>query len=83
VLYFYNLVIKKNYFLCLFYRDNPKKRPWKVALTWGIADRFIEYCPDRDLRWNVWQAYEKAGSPADEKRELNNGLEVEEIRKLR
>jgi len=52
-------------------------------LTWGIADRFIEYCPDRDLRWNVWQAYEKSGSPADEKRELNNGLEVEEIRKLR
>lgn len=54
-----------------------------MALTWGTADRFIEYCPDRDLRWNVWQAYEKAGSPADEKRELNNGLEVEEIRKLR
>lgn len=69
--------------MCLFYRNNPKKRPWKVALTWGTADRFIEYCPDRDLRWNVWQAYEKAGSPADEKRELNNGLEVEEIRKLR
>ncbi|CAI6365846.1 unnamed protein product [Macrosiphum euphorbiae] len=64
-------------------KNNPKKRPWKVALTWGTADRFIEYCPDRDLRWNVWQAYEKAGSPADEKRELNNGLEVEEIRKLR
>lgn len=52
-------------------------------MTWGTAERFIEYCPDRDIRWNVWQAYEKAASPDDSLRELNNGLEVEEIRKLR
>lgn len=57
--------------------------PWTVKLNFHIADKFLEYCPDRDLRWLVWNAEDKACSLIEENRELSNSLTLEEIRYLR
>lgn len=57
--------------------------PWTVKLNYNIAEHFLEYCPDRDMRWLVWTAEDKAASVTEENRELNNSLNLEEIRYLR
>ncbi|XP_011310699.1 probable cytosolic oligopeptidase A [Fopius arisanus] len=36
---------------------NPRTGPWKITLEPRIYSQFMENCPDRELRWNVWQAY--------------------------
>ena len=43
----------------------------------------MEYCPDRDLRWLVWNAEDKAASLSEENRELVNSVCLEEIRFMR
>lgn len=36
---------------------NPLTGPWRITLEPRIYSQFMENCPDRELRWNVWQAY--------------------------
>lgn len=36
--------------------NNPMNGPWKVKLSPYILKNFLAYCPDREHRWNVWQA---------------------------
>ncbi|XP_065212078.1 uncharacterized protein LOC135839798 [Planococcus citri] len=57
--------------------------PWTVKLNFNIGDKFMEYCPDRDLRWLVWNAEDKAASLVEENRELANSVCLEEIRFMR
>lgn len=42
----------------------------------------MEYCPDRTLRWNVWNALVSRGSGYGDK-QLRTSLHLEEIRFLR
>lgn len=37
-------------------RQNPLNGPWKITLKPYILKNFLTYCPDREQRWNVWQA---------------------------
>lgn len=62
--------------------SQPLKGPWKVNLQPQISDPFMEYCPDRDLRWNVWQAQVQRASGYTEKA-LENSTHIEGIRSLR
>lgn len=41
---------------------NPRQGPWKITLEPNIASQFLMYCPDRELRWNVWHANVNRGS---------------------
>lgn len=61
---------------------NPLKGPWKVTLQPNVYGPFMEYCPDADLRWNVWQAQVTRASGYAEK-SLENSTHIEEIRFLR
>ncbi|XP_063976815.1 uncharacterized protein LOC135162371 [Diachasmimorpha longicaudata] len=36
---------------------NPHSAPWKITLEPRIYSQFMENCPDREIRWNVWRAY--------------------------
>lgn len=53
--------------------------PWKVTLHRPVAIPFIEYCPDRMLRWNIWQAMVGRGSGYS-KRDLETSTHLEQIR---
>lgn len=37
-------------------RKNPLNGPWKFNLKPYIYNSFLTYCPDREQRWNLWQA---------------------------
>lgn len=37
-------------------RKNPLNGPWKFNLKPYIYNNFLTYCPDREQRWNLWQA---------------------------
>lgn len=63
-------------------QKQPTKGPWKVTLQPYISEAFLEYCPNHDLRWNVWQAETRKASGYTEK-SLNNSTAVEEIRGFR
>lgn len=63
-------------------QKQPTKGPWKVTLQPYISKGFMEYCPDHDLRWNVWQAETRKASSYSDKG-LNNSTAVEEIRGFR
>lgn len=56
--------------------------PWKVTLHRNIYNGFMENCPDRLQRWNVWQAYTRKASLVSI-RELQNSTHIEEIRHWR
>ncbi|GJQ78768.1 hypothetical protein Trydic_g2800 [Trypoxylus dichotomus] len=56
--------------------------PWTVSLQPHVCIPFMEYCPDREIRWNIWQAMVSRGSGYGEK-ELETGSNIEEIRFLR
>nr|XP_022915778.1 probable cytosolic oligopeptidase A [Onthophagus taurus] len=56
--------------------------PWFVTLQPHISTGFMEYCPDRILRWNVWQAIVSRGSGYKDS-ELQTSPQIEEIRFLR
>uniref|UniRef100_A0A023EZR5 Putative oligopeptidase n=1 Tax=Triatoma infestans TaxID=30076 RepID=A0A023EZR5_TRIIF len=59
---------------------DPYKGPWKVTLK--ILDKFLQYCPDRNLRWNAWLAGRQVASN-EGPRELNNSEHLENIRQIR
>lgn len=57
--------------------------PWTVKLHYNIGEKFLEYCPDRNIRFMIWHAEDKAGSITEEVRELANSVCLEEIRYAR
>lgn len=63
-------------------QKQPTKGPWKVTLQPYISKSFLEYCPNHDLRWNVWQAETRKASGYTDK-SLNNSTTIEEIRAFR
>uniref|UniRef100_A0A1B0CDE1 oligopeptidase A n=1 Tax=Lutzomyia longipalpis TaxID=7200 RepID=A0A1B0CDE1_LUTLO len=70
--------------LQMFAKDatQPTKGPWMVTLHPQVAANFLEYCPDRTMRWNVWQAQTRRNSNFGEK-SLETSTHIEEIRFLR
>lgn len=62
--------------------DDPKKGPWKVTLQPHIYEPFMQYCPDRELRWNAWQAQMERCSGYGNK-DLETSTHLEKIRNLR
>lgn len=54
------------------------KGPWKLSLHPHIYKPVMEYCSDREIRWNLWQALVNRGSTKN--RELATSLNIEEIR---
>lgn len=37
-------------------RKNPLNGPWTITLRPNILKHFLAYCPEREQRWNLWQA---------------------------
>uniref|UniRef100_A0A336M3W8 CSON011765 protein n=1 Tax=Culicoides sonorensis TaxID=179676 RepID=A0A336M3W8_CULSO len=62
--------------------NQPIKGPWKVSLQPYIVKSFLEYCPNHDMRWNLWQANNRKASGYNDKT-LNNSSTLEEIRGFR
>lgn len=62
--------------------SNPLKGPWKVTLHPNIYSEVMQYCPDREIRWNLWQALVIRGSGYLEKDKYTGG-HLEEIRNKR
>lgn len=58
---------------------NPLSGPWKIRLLRHTVDNFLAYCPDRELRWNVWKSDTQKAS-RQVRPELDNGLHIETIR---
>lgn len=56
--------------------------PWIASLQPHVYLPFMEHCPDRELRWNVWQAMVNRGSTYGNK-EYVTSTHLEEIRYLR
>ena len=63
-------------------QSQPVKGPWKITLQPYVATNFLEYCPDRTLRWNLWQADNRKCSSYTDK-SLENSTHLEVIRSLR
>lgn len=61
---------------------DPQKGPWKISLQPFIVKSFLEYCPDHNLRWNIWQADTRLCSGQNDKA-LETSVHLEEIRYLR
>lgn len=61
---------------------DPVKGPWKVTLQPHIYEPFMQYCSDRDLRWNSWQAYVQRCSGYLNK-ELETATNLQNIRSYR
>ncbi|XP_021916565.1 probable cytosolic oligopeptidase A isoform X2 [Zootermopsis nevadensis] len=59
--------------------SQPNLGPWKVTLIPHVYSKFLEYCPDRDLRWNMWQAYTRRASKFSDST-LQNSTHLEELR---
>lgn len=62
--------------------NDPNRGPWKVTLQPHIYEPFMQYCPDRELRWNAWQAYTQRCSNYVNK-EIETGNNMENIRSYR
>lgn len=62
--------------------NDPNRGPWKVTLQTHIYEPFMQYCPDRELRWNAWQAYTQRCSNYVNK-ELETGSNMANIRDYR
>lgn len=60
-------------------QSNPMAGPWKVTLKRNICQTFLAYCPDREQRWNLWQADCRKTS-RQVISELDNSAHVEWIR---
>lgn len=71
----------KIYFM--YFRDGSCEGPWTVKLNYNIGQRFLEFCPDRNIRFLIWHAEDKAASIVEETRELANSVCLEEIRLYR
>lgn len=64
------------------FRSNSAKGPWVLTLQPNVYKPFLEYCDKRILRWNAWTAYNIRASSISGN-ELNNSIEIEEIRHKR
>ncbi|XP_044760200.1 probable cytosolic oligopeptidase A [Coccinella septempunctata] len=62
--------------------SNYLRGPWKVTLQPSIYSQTMQYCPDREIRWNLWQGSVNRGSGFLEKDKFT-GLHLEEIRNRR
>lgn len=62
---------------------NHLNGPWVVTLRPHIYKGYLEHCPDRMDRWNVWQANTRKASSNGPIRELNNSVHIELIRDQR
>jgi len=60
----------------------PAKGPWSVTLHPYVYRKFLEYCPDRRLRWNAFNAYIVRGSASSDVY-LNVAGHVKDIRQHR
>ncbi|XP_063241717.1 oligopeptidase A [Bacillus rossius redtenbacheri] len=60
----------------------PSRGPWTVTLRPGMYHHFLQFCGERELRWNVWQAWVGRGSGNFE-RNLETSTHVEKLRDLR
>lgn len=60
-------------------QKNPLNGPWKVTLKSHIFKTFLEYCPNRELRWNLWRANVQKAS-RQVVTELDNAPHCENIR---
>uniref|UniRef100_A0A1B6FE92 oligopeptidase A n=1 Tax=Cuerna arida TaxID=1464854 RepID=A0A1B6FE92_9HEMI len=64
-------------------KDEPSRGPWTVTLEPQLQELFMAYCPDKELRWNVWQASSRVASHSLEDSQLHNSATLEKIRALR
>lgn len=62
--------------------NDANKGPWKITLQPHIYEPFMQYCPDRDLRWNAWQAHVQRCSGYTNK-DLETSTNIEKLRSLR
>lgn len=60
-------------------KAQPGKGPWIVTLSDSVYKSFLEYCPERALRWNTWAGYNNRAA-GELNKELNNSVNIEEIR---
>lgn len=61
---------------------DPMKGPWEITLDNQTFKPIMEYCPDRMVRWNLWQALVSRGSGYGD-RNIATGKNLEEIRGAR
>ena len=62
--------------------SQPSKGPWTVTLHPYIYHKFMEYCPSRKMRWNVYLADVSRGSPEfDQMMDVN--AQLKRIRSVR
>uniref|UniRef100_A0A0A9ZFU9 Oligopeptidase A n=3 Tax=Lygus hesperus TaxID=30085 RepID=A0A0A9ZFU9_LYGHE len=58
--------------------------PWDITLDANVANKFLEYCPERNLRWNLWLAGRQVASQhMGLGNEYSNSVSLEKIRSLR
>lgn len=60
-------------------QKNPLNGPWKVTLKPYVYKTFMEYCPVREQRWNIWRANAQKAS-RQVVVELDNAMHTENIR---
>lgn len=60
-------------------QKNPLNGPWKVTLKPYVYKAFMEYCPVREQRWNIWRANAQKAS-RQVITELDNAMHCENIR---
>ncbi|KAK9881511.1 hypothetical protein WA026_016391 [Henosepilachna vigintioctopunctata] len=53
--------------------------PWKITLQPNIYIPTMQYCPDREIRWNLWHRIVTRGSGYLD-RDKATGIHIEEIR---
>lgn len=63
-------------------KAHPSKGPWKLSLQPFIVRKFLEFCPDHHLRWNIWQADTRKCSSYHDK-SVETSAHLEEIRYCR
>ena len=59
--------------------QNPSRGPWRVTLQQNVYLPFLEYCSDRTLRWNAWNAYNNRASVNFTDRNLGNHKLIEQL----
>ncbi|XP_041986887.1 probable cytosolic oligopeptidase A [Aricia agestis] len=62
--------------------NDASRGPWKMSLEPHVYEPFMQYCPDRSLRWNMWQANVQRCSGYT-KKELETSTNIEKLRGLR
>ena len=63
------------------FSSQPTQGPWTVTLHPYIYRKFLEYCPDRKLRWNAYRAdVVRGASDAGLDIYFNVGTKVKDLR---